>query len=64
MPSIQEILLAIRSAKLADLDAWRGRFVVWTAAATAGFIVVLFARATEYANALFFTLQKLTGGYR
>ncbi|MDO9281274.1 MAG: chloride channel protein [Methylotenera sp.] len=58
MPSIQEILLAIKSTKLADFDAWRGRFVVWTAAATAGFIVVLFARATEYANALFFTLQK------
>jgi hypothetical protein len=46
MPSIQEILLAIRSAKLADFDAWRGRIVVWSAAAAAGFIVVLFAKLT------------------
>ena len=58
MPSLQEILLAIRSAKLADFDAWWGRLVVWTAAATAGFLVVLFAWATEYAIALFFSLQK------
>lgn len=58
MPPIQDILLAIRSTKLADFDAWRGRFVVWTAAAMAGFIVVLFAWVTEYANAFFFTLQK------
>lgn len=58
MPSIQEILLAIRSSTLTDYDAWRGRLVVWTAAATAGLIVVLFAWATEYAIALFFSLQK------
>lgn len=58
MPSLAEIMLAIRSAKLADFDVWRGRLVVWLAAATAGFIVVLFAWATEYANNLFFTLQK------
>jgi H+/Cl- antiporter ClcA len=58
MPSIQEILLAIRSAKLADFDAWRGRIVVWSAAAAAGFIVVLFAKLTEHANNLFFSLQK------
>ena len=58
MPSIQEILLAIRSAKLADFDAWRGRLIVWSAAAAAGFIVVLFAKLTEHANTFFFSLQK------
>jgi H+/Cl- antiporter ClcA len=58
MPSLHEILLAIRTAKLADFEAWKGRLVVWTAAATAGFIVVLFAWATERAIDLFFTLQK------
>ncbi|MDI1298550.1 chloride channel protein [Methylotenera sp.] len=58
MLSIREIMLAIRTTKLADFDAWRGRLVVWTAAATAGFIIVLFAWATEYANSLFFSMQK------
>jgi len=58
MPSIHEILQAIRSAKLADFDAWRGRLVVWSAAAAAGFIVVLFAKTSEHANTLFFSLQK------
>lgn len=42
MSSPHEILLAIRSAKLADFNAWRGRLVVWTAAATTGFTIVLF----------------------
>lgn len=58
MPTIQHILLAIRSAKLADFDTWRGRLVVWIAAATAGLVVVLFAKTTEYAIAFFFSLQK------
>lgn len=58
MPSIKNILLAIRSANLADFDAWKGRLIVWTAAATAGLVVVLFARATEYGIAIFFSLQK------
>lgn len=58
MPGLKELLLAIRSAKLADFDAWRGRVVVWLAAATAGLVVVLFARATEHAMAWFFSLQK------
>ena len=55
---MHEVLLAIRSAKLADFNAWRGRLVVWTAAATAGFVIVLFTWATDYAIALFFSLQK------
>lgn len=55
---MQEILLAIRSAKLTDFDAWLGRLVVWFAAAAAGFIVVLFAQLTEHANTLFFSMQK------
>lgn len=58
MSSIQHFLLAIRTAKLADFDAWQGRLVVWTAAATAGLVVVLFAKATEHAITFFFSLQK------
>jgi H+/Cl- antiporter ClcA len=57
MPTIQHILLAIRTAKLADFDTWRGRLVVWIAAATAGLVIVLFAKATELAIAFFFSLQ-------
>ena len=58
MPTMQEMLLAIRTTKLADFDAWHGRLVVWVAAITAGFIVVMFAKGTEYAISFFFTLQK------
>ena len=58
MLSIQELLLAIRSANLVDFDTWKGRLIVWTAATTAGLAVVLFARATEYGIAFFFSLQK------
>ncbi|PWB58444.1 MAG: chloride channel protein [Nitrosomonadales bacterium] len=58
MSSPDEILLAIRSTKLADINAWRGRLVVWTAAATAGFVIVLFTWATDYAITLFFSMQK------
>jgi H+/Cl- antiporter ClcA len=58
MPTLNELLKAIQSAKLADFDSWRGRLVVWAAAATAGFIVVIFARASELAMAMFFSLQK------
>ncbi|MDD5404549.1 MAG: chloride channel protein [Sulfuricella sp.] len=58
MSSPHQILPAIRSAKLVDLDAWRGRLVVWTAAATAGLVIVLFAWATDYAIARFFSWQK------
>ena len=54
---IRKILLAVHSAKIVGLDAWKGRFVVWTAAATAG-LVVGFAKATEYAITFFFSLQK------
>lgn len=61
MPGLRELLLAIRTAKLADFDAWRGRMVVWIAAAAAGLIVVLFASATEHAMAWFFSLQKSHG---
>ncbi|MEN6586937.1 MAG: chloride channel protein [Sulfuricella sp.] len=58
MSSPHEILPAIRSAKLADLEAWRGRLVVWAAAAMAGFVIVLFTWATDYAIARFFSWQK------
>jgi H+/Cl- antiporter ClcA len=59
MPTLQELLTAIHNAKLADFDAWRGRLVVWTAAATAGFLIVLFAWASEHAMAFFFAVQKM-----
>lgn len=58
MFSMRKILVAIRAAKLADFDAWVGRLVVWFAAATAGLVVVIFAKATEHANTIFFSLQK------
>lgn len=58
MFSMRKIFVAIRAAKLADFDAWIGRLVVWFAAATAGLVVVIFAKATEHANTIFFSLQK------
>lgn len=58
MHSIRELLSSIKSARLADFSAWHGRFVVWLAAATAGLVVVLFARATEHASAFFFEQQQ------
>jgi H+/Cl- antiporter ClcA len=61
MQALAEIMLAIRTAKLTDFDVWRGRLVVWLAAATVGFVVVLFAWASEYANSLFFLMQKKHG---
>jgi H+/Cl- antiporter ClcA len=59
MQPLKEILSSIKSAKLTDFDAWHGRLVVWLAAATAGLVVVLFAKGTEHAIALFFQLQRL-----
>lgn len=58
MTTLREILLSIKTNKLADIDAWRGRLIVLTAAATAGLVIVLFTKATEHAITLFFTLQK------
>ncbi len=55
---MQEILSAMRSARLADFDAWLGRFIVWTAAAATGLIIVMFTKVTEHANSFFFTFQK------
>ncbi len=58
MLTLREIIEALKSSKLADFHAWRGRLVVWLAAAMAGYVVVLFAQATEHAIALFFTLRE------
>ncbi len=55
---IRKALLAVRSAKIVGFDAWQGRIVVWVAAATAGLVIVGFAKATEYAIAFFFSLQR------
>ncbi len=59
MPTFSEFLAAIQAHKLTNFNAWRGRFVVWSAAAMTGLIVVLFAKVTEQAIALFFLVQKL-----
>ena len=59
MQPLNELSSSIKKAKLTDFDAWHGRIIVWIAAATAGLIVVLFAKATEYAMALFFHMQKM-----
>ena len=58
MLRIQEIITLARASKLVDFDAWHGRIVVWLAAITAGFVVVMFAKATEYAINYFFVWQK------
>ena len=59
MQSLNELSSSIKTAKLADFDAWHGRIIVWLAAATAGLVVVMFAKATEYAIELFFEMQKM-----
>jgi H+/Cl- antiporter ClcA len=58
MQSLNELSSSIKTAKLADFDAWHGRIIVWLAAATAGLVVVLFAKATEHAIQLFFNMQQ------
>jgi len=60
MPTLREFILAIKNARLTDYDAWRGRLVIWIAAATAGLIVVLFAKLADFSNQLFFSIQKDT----
>jgi H+/Cl- antiporter ClcA len=59
MHSLRELLSSIKTARLADFDAWHGRIIVWIAAATAGLVVVMFARATEHAIDFFFSYQQL-----
>jgi len=59
MQPLNELSSSIKTAKLTDFDAWHGRIVVWLAAATAGLVVVMFAKATEYATELFFHVQKM-----
>ncbi|PCI59818.1 MAG: chloride channel protein [Methylophilaceae bacterium] len=59
MQPLNELSSSIKSAKLTDFDAWHGRIVVWIAAATAGLVVVMFAKATEHAIQLFFKMQQL-----
>ncbi len=59
MTTFSEILAAFQAFKLTNFDAWRGRLVVWIAAAMTGLTIVLFAKATERAMALFFYVQKI-----
>lgn len=47
----------VSSIKMTDLHAWIGRLMVWSAAAITGLVIVLFARATEHAIALFYVTQ-------
>jgi len=56
MQSLNELTSSIKTAKLADFDAWHGRIMVWIAAATTGLVVVLFAKATEDAIQFFFNM--------
>ncbi len=58
MRQLDELSNSIKTARLTDFDAWHGRVIVWIAAATAGLVVVLFAKATEYAIHLFFSMQQ------
>lgn len=57
MPTLKEVLIAISKHQLTTIDAWQGRFVIWTAAATAGLVVVLFTLASEFAISVFFKIQ-------
>jgi H+/Cl- antiporter ClcA len=59
MQPLNELTSSIKTAKLTDFDAWHGRIIVWVAAATAGLVVVLFAKGTEYAIHLFFKMQHM-----
>lgn len=45
------------SIKMTDFHAWLGRFIIWSAAAITGLLIVLFARATEQAIAWFYGMQ-------
>jgi H+/Cl- antiporter ClcA len=51
---IKAIALSIR---MTDLNIWFGRFIIWTAAAITGSVIVLLARATEYAISFFDAVQ-------
>ncbi len=59
MQPLDELSSSIKTAKLTDFDAWHGRIIVWLAAAMAGLVVVMFAKATEYAIDTFFHFQKM-----
>ncbi|HEY8855954.1 MAG TPA: hypothetical protein VIM43_01205 [Rugosibacter sp.] len=50
--------------KLNKIHHWRGRMVVWLAALTAGLVVVLFARVSDFALAHFFPCAEPTLGHR
>ncbi len=58
MQPLREIWAAVRINKFTDVDAWKGRIVVWAAATLAGLAIVLFAKATELAIAMFFIVQQ------
>ena len=58
MLSIQKLYLRLRSAKQSNFDYWQGRLVVWLAAVTAGFVVVMFSKSADYAISLFFYWQQ------
>lgn len=58
MRQLDELSNSIKTARLTDFDAWHGRVIVWIAAAMAGLVVVLFAKASEFATHLFFSMQQ------
>jgi H+/Cl- antiporter ClcA len=47
----------VSSIQLSDVHAWLGRFIIWSAAAATGLVIVLFAKATEKAISFFEGIQ-------
>ncbi|BEV09281.1 chloride channel protein [Methylophilus sp. DW102] len=47
----------LASIKMTDVHLWLGRLIIWSAAIITGLVIVLFARATEYAIAWFDQMQ-------
>lgn len=50
----------VSSITIHDLHAWIGRFIIWSAAAITGLLIVWFARATEQAIDFFYHMQSTT----
>lgn len=58
MLNIKEIIRRLRIVRLRNVETWQTRLVIWLAGAIAGLLVVLFAKLTDAAMALFFLIQK------
>lgn len=58
--SLQGISRAFRAQRLTQWQAWLERLVVWGAAVATGAVIVLFARAGDWAGELFAHAQSLS----